>query len=102
MTYQVDCKNSRHGLNIRTEWGFTLGILSLTCAFSGIETPELEVEICGEAYPNEVREHQESSWRVGAPEGHNGGQDSQPEGDNIQECQSRTLQAEEEVGPKRV
>ena len=64
--------------------------------------PELEVEIGGEAYPKEVREHQEASRRVGTPEGHKGNQDSQPENNNIQECQSWTLQAEEKIGPKRV
>jgi hypothetical protein len=34
----------------------------------------LEVEIGGEAYPKEVREHQKASRRVGTPEGHMGDQ----------------------------
>jgi hypothetical protein len=87
-SYHRRCKNARYGLDIITERKFTLGVLSLTFPLTGIETPELEVEICGEAYPEKVREQQEASRRVGTPEGYKGGQDSQPEGDNTQECQS--------------
>jgi hypothetical protein len=67
-----------------------------------VEAPELEIEVGGEAHPEEVREQQEARRWMEAPKSYESGQDGHPEGNNVYEGQSRALQTEEEVGPERV